>query len=187
MIMGVAGGSALAFAGGLFHLINHTIYKSNLFLALGSVEKKAGTNELDELGGLARTMPRTFLAALVGAFAISGVPPFNGFFSKWMIYQGLLEKAATLPKGYAVWLLICLVLAVFGSALTLASFMKFLHAVFLGQPRERLAKVTEAPANQWLATGVLALLCAGFGLLAREIPLKLHGHEHDNKEALEDD
>jgi formate hydrogenlyase subunit 3/multisubunit Na+/H+ antiporter MnhD subunit len=173
MIMGVAGGSALAFAGGLFHLINHTIYKSNLFLALGSVEKKAGTNELDELGGLARTMPRTFLAALVGAFAISGVPPFNGFFSKWMIYQGLLEKAATLPKGYAVWLLICLVLAVFGSALTLASFMKFLHAVFLGQPRERLAKVTEAPANQWLATGVLALLCAGFGLLAREIPLKL--------------
>jgi formate hydrogenlyase subunit 3/multisubunit Na+/H+ antiporter MnhD subunit len=173
MIMGVAGGSALAFAGGLFHLINHTLYKSDLFLALGSVEKRAGTAELDELGGLARAMPRTFLAALVGAFAISGIPPFNGFFSKWMIYQGLLEKASTLPKGYAIWLLVCLVLAVFGSALTLASFMKFLHAVFLGQRRERLAKVTEAPANQWLATGALALLCVGFGLLAREIPLKL--------------
>lgn len=173
MIMGVASGSALAFAGGLFHLINHTLYKSDLFLALGSVEKRAGTNELDELGGLAKAMPRTFIAALVGAFAISGIPPFNGFFSKWMIYQGLLEKASSLSKGYALWLLICLILAVFGSALTLASFMKFLHAVFLGQRRERLAGVKEAPANQWLATGALALLCAAFGLLAKEIPLKI--------------
>jgi len=173
MIMGVASGSALAFAGGLFHLINNTLYKSGLFLALGSVEKRAGTNELDELGGLARAMPRTFIAALVGAFAISGIPPFNGFFSKWMIYQGLLEKASSLSKGYAVWLLVCLILAVFGSALTLASFMKFLHAVFLGQRRERYAGVKEAPASQWLPTGTLALLCVGFGLLAREIPLKI--------------
>jgi NADH:ubiquinone oxidoreductase subunit 5 (subunit L)/multisubunit Na+/H+ antiporter MnhA subunit len=90
-----------------------------------------------------------------------------------MIYQGLLEKASSLPKGYAVWLILCLVLAVFGSALTLASFMKFLHSVFLGQRREKYAAVKEAPANQWLATGALAVLCAGFGLLAREIPLKV--------------
>ncbi|OGD11485.1 MAG: hypothetical protein A2W20_09430 [Candidatus Aminicenantes bacterium RBG_16_66_30] len=173
MIMGVASGSALAFAGGLFHLINNTLYKSGLFLALGSVEKRAGTNELDELGGLGRVMPLTFLTALVASLSISGIPPFNGFFSKWMIYQGLLEKASSLSKGYALWLLICLVLAVFGSALTLASFMKFLHAVFLGQRRERYAGVKEAPANQWLATGTLALLCVGFGLLAREIPLKI--------------
>jgi NADH:ubiquinone oxidoreductase subunit 5 (subunit L)/multisubunit Na+/H+ antiporter MnhA subunit len=118
-------------------------------------------------------MPATFVMALVGAFSISGIPPFNGFFSKWMIYQGLLEKASGLAPGYALWLLVCLVLAVFGSALTLASFMKFLHAVFLGQRRERLAGVKEAPANQWLATGTLALLCVVFGLFAREIPLRL--------------
>lgn len=173
MIMGVASGSALAFAGGLFHLLNHTVYKSNLFLSLGSVEKRAGTNELDDLGGLAKAMPVTFVMALVGALSISGIPPFNGFFSKWMIYQGLLEKASGLAPGYALWLLVCLILAVFGSALTLASFMKFLHAVFLGQRPERLAAVKEAPANQWLATGTLALLCVGFGLFAREIPLRL--------------
>lgn len=173
MIMGIASGAALAFAGGLFHLLNHTLYKSGLFLSLGSVEKRAGTNELDDLGGLARAMPVTFLAALVGAFSISGIPPFNGFFSKWMIYQGLLEKASGLAPGYAVWLLVCLILAVFGSALTLASFMKFLHAVFLGQRPERLKGVKEAPANQWLATSTLALLCIGFGLLAKEIPLRL--------------
>jgi multicomponent Na+:H+ antiporter subunit A len=173
MIMGVASGSALAFAGGLFHLLNNTLYKSNLFLSLGSVEKRAGTNELDGLGGLARAMPVTFVMALIGALSISGIPPFNGFFSKWMIYQGLLERASGLAPGYAIWLLVCLVLAVFGSALTLASFMKFLHAVFLGQRPERLAGVKEAPANQWLATGTLALLCVVFGLLAKEIPLRL--------------
>jgi multicomponent Na+:H+ antiporter subunit A len=172
MIMGVASGSPLAFAGGLFHLINNTLYKSGLFLSLGSVEKRAGTNELDDLGGLGRIMPLTFLAALVASLSISGIPPFNGFFSKWMIYQGLLEQAGGLSRGYALWLLVCLVLAVFGSALTLASFMKFLHAVFLGQRPSRLAGVKEAPANQWLATGTLAFLCVGFGLFARELPLR---------------
>lgn len=172
MIMGVASGSPLAFAGGLFHLVNNTLYKSGLFLSLGSVEKRAGTGELDDLGGLGRAMPLTFLAALVASLAISGIPPFNGFFSKWMIYQGLLGQAGSFSRGHALWLLVCLVLAVFGSALTLASFMKFLHAVFLGQRPERLAGVKEAPANQWLATGTLALLCVGFGLYAREIPLR---------------
>lgn len=172
MIMGVGSGSALAFAGGLFHLVNNTLYKSNLFLSLGSVEKRAGSHDLDDLGGLARNMPATFVMALVGALSISGIPPFNGFYSKWMIYQGLLEKAAGLTRGYAVWLLVCFVLAVFGSALTLASFMKFLHAVFLGRRPDRLEKVGEAPANQWLATGALAVLCAGFGLFAAKVPLR---------------
>jgi formate hydrogenlyase subunit 3/multisubunit Na+/H+ antiporter MnhD subunit len=175
MIMGVGAGSALAFAGGLFHLINHTIYKSNLLLSLGSVEKRSGTNDLDEMGGLGRLMPVTFAAALVGSLSISGIPPFNGFFSKWMIYQGLLEKTAGpgLAKGHQVWLLTCLILAVFGSALTLASFMKFLHAIFLGKRPRRLDGVREAPANQWLATGTLALLCVAFGVFARELPLRL--------------
>jgi NADH:ubiquinone oxidoreductase subunit 5 (subunit L)/multisubunit Na+/H+ antiporter MnhA subunit len=171
--MGVASGSALAFAGGLFHLLNHTLYKSDLFLSLGSVEKRAGSHDLDRLGGLARNMPATFAMALVGAFSISGIPPFNGFYSKWMIYQGLLEEAAGLPRGYALWLLVCLVLAVFGSALTLASFMKFLHSVFLGKRPAGLEGVKGAPANQWLATGLLAALCVGFGLFARQVPLRL--------------
>jgi len=173
MIMGIASGSALAFMGGLFHLINHTLYKSNLFLALGSVEKRAGTNELDGLGGLGRAMPVTFIAALTGALAISGIPPFNGFFSKWMIYRGLLEKAAGLPPGYQIWLLVCLILAIFGSALTLATLMMFIHSVFLGKRPRHLEGVKEASFNQWLATGVLALSCLAFGLFAREIPLRL--------------
>ncbi|MGC9364738.1 MAG: NADH-quinone oxidoreductase subunit L [Fidelibacterota bacterium] len=173
MIMGIGSGSVLAIIGGLFHMINNTIYKSNLFLSLGSVEKKTGTNNLDELGGLGGVMPVTFLTALVGALAISGIPPFNGFFSKWMIYQGMLDLVkSTGNSGFQIWLLVCLILAVFGSALTLASFMKFIHAIFLGRRPEKWDNISRAPLNQWLATGILAALCVIFGLWAIHIPIK---------------
>lgn len=172
MIMGVGSGNMLAFAGGLFHMINHTIYKSNLFLSLGSVEKKTGTNELDYLGGIGKKMPITLLMALIGALSISGIPPFNGFFSKWMIYQGLIEMTSTLSASYQLWLLACIILAIFGSALTLASFMKFIHAIFLGRRPEIYNNINEAPANQWLATGLLSSLCVLFGIFAMLIPLK---------------
>ena len=171
MASGIGSGTVLAFVGGLFHLINHTIYKSNLFLTLGSVEKQTKTTELDYLGGLAKNMPITFVMALIGALSISGIPPFNGFFSKWMIYQGIVEKMGTLSSGFQIWILCCLVLAIFGSALTLASFMKFLHAVYLGRRPEIYKSVREAPFNQWLATGILSILCIAFGIFAVEFPL----------------
>jgi formate hydrogenlyase subunit 3/multisubunit Na+/H+ antiporter MnhD subunit len=171
MIMGVGSGSVLAFAGGLFHMINNVIYKSNLFLTLGSVEKKTGTNDLDNLGGLGKLMPFTFIAALIGALSISGIPPFNGFFSKWMIYQGLIEKTATLSSGYQIWMLGCITIAIFGSALTLASFMKFIHAIYLGRKSANLKNITEAPFNQVVSTGLLALMCIGFGISAVALPL----------------
>jgi len=173
MIMGVASLNPLAFAGGLFHMVNHIIYKTNLFLSLGAVEKKTGSNDLDELGGMARFMPLTFIAALVGALSISGIPPFNGFFSKWMIYQGLLEKTAGMSGGFQVWLLVCIILALFGSALTLASFLKFLHAIFLGRVRAKFKTIGEAPFNQLLALGGLSLLCIVFGIFAVQIPINL--------------
>ncbi len=172
MIMGVGSGSILAIIGGLFHMINNTIYKTSLFLSLGSVEKQTGSNELDDLGGLGRSMPLTFFSALVGALAISGIPPFNGFYSKWLIYQGILDAASQQSAGYQIWLLICLILAIFGSALTLASFMKFIHSIFLSRRPEKLAQIHEAPFNQWLATGLLSILCIGFGIFAKELPLK---------------
>lgn len=171
MVMGVGSGGALAFAGGLFHLINNTIYKSGLFLTLGSVEQKTGSSELKDLGGLGKKMPVTFIVALVCALSISGIPPFNGFFSKWMIYQGLLEKARDLTAGYQLWLLACLALAVFGSALTLASFMKFLHAIYLGKRPQKWDEITDAPANQLFSGGILAALCVVFGLFASAVPL----------------
>jgi multicomponent Na+:H+ antiporter subunit A len=173
MVLGICTSSALAIAGGLFHVINHTIYKTGLFLSLGSVEKKTGTNELDDLGGLGNNMFLTFLGALVAAFSISGIPPFSGFFSKWMVYQGVLDFIKELPgAGYQIWGLICLMLAIFGSALTLASFLKFLHTIFLGKVRDKYKNITGAPFNQWLATSIIALFCLGFGLTAVKVPLE---------------
>lgn len=171
MIMGVGSGSILAFAGGLFHMVNHTIYKSCLFLSFGSVEKKTGTSELDDLGGLGKNMPITFFCAMIASFSISGIPPFNGFFSKWMIYQGLIEQLKNLSQLLQIWLLVCIILALFGSALTLASFMKFLHAAFLGKRPDKFSTVTEAPFNQRLANVMLALLCIVFGIFAVQFPL----------------
>jgi multicomponent Na+:H+ antiporter subunit A len=173
MIMGVGSGNILAFAGGLFHMLNNTIYKSCLFLSIGSVEKKTGTSKLDDLGGLAKKMPVTFICSLIAALSISGIPPLNGFFSKWMIYQGMIEKIKELPHGFQIWLLVCLALALFGSALTLASFMKFIHAVFLGKRPSALDNITEAPFNQWIANSLLAFTCVVFGLFALQIPLNL--------------
>lgn len=171
MIMGVGTGNPLALLGGLFHMVNHTIYKAGLFLSLGSVEKKTGTSDLDNIGGLGRQMPLTFIAALTCALAISGIPPLNGFYSKWLVYQGTLELISSVGRWTQLWLLVCLMLAIFGSALTLASFMKFLHTIYLGRRQEKWAGIKEASSNQVAATLSLAALCLIFGLWAQPLPL----------------
>jgi len=169
MVLGIGTLNPLGVMGGLFHMLNHAIYKSSLFLGAGSVERQAGTTDLDRLGGLGRAMPITFAAFLVGALAISGVPPLNGFASKWLVYQGVVELA---DGGTRLWPLL-LVAATLGSALTLASFVKLLHAVFLGPRTERdESAVREAPASMWIPHVVLALLCIVFGVAARALPLQ---------------
>ncbi|MCM8761455.1 MAG: hypothetical protein NC938_05635 [Candidatus Omnitrophica bacterium] len=169
MVLGIGTGNPTGIAGGLFHMLNHAIYKSCLFLSAGSVEKKALTQDLDNLGGLAKYMPITFISFLVASLSISGIPPFNGFVSKWMIYQGIIESSASKDYLWVVWL----VAAMFGSALTIASFMKLLHAVFLGRPSENLKNVREASFSMILPICVLAAACFIFGILAFKIALPL--------------
>jgi len=169
MVLGIGTGTAIGIAGGLFHMLNNAIYKSCLFLCAGSVEKKAGTTDLDRLGGLARAMPLTFGSCLVAALAISGVPPLNGFASKWMVYQGIVAAGAQGGRLWVLWL----ATAMLGSALTLASFVKVLHAVFLCKPsRETAGKsLSEAGPSMWLPMAVLAILCVVFGVWAFRLPL----------------
>jgi len=165
MITGIGLGSALGIAGGLFHMINHTVYKSGLFLSAGSVEKRTGETELENLGGLSRLMPITFFSTLICALSISGVPPFNGFASKWMIYQGIIDfgtKSGIASKLWIIWL----IMAVFGSALTLASFVKFISGTFLGRRNTRFDKIREVSPLMWLPQIILALICIGFGIFA---------------------
>ncbi|NOZ64759.1 MAG: hypothetical protein GXO71_07570 [Caldiserica bacterium] len=162
MVLGIGSGIPLAVAGGLFHMINNSIYKSSLFLGGGAVEKRTGTAELEKLGGLGSLMPVTFVTFLIAAFSISGIPPFNGFFSKWMIYQGLVELG---NQGIRTWI-IWLVAAIFGSALTLASFIKVLHSVFLGKGKDFGNRIKEVHWSMWLPMVVLASLCVIFGIFA---------------------
>ncbi len=165
MVLGIGTLNPLGIAGGLFHMLNNAIYKNCLFLCSGAVEKKTGTAELGDLGGLAKAMPITFGAFLVAALSISGIPPLNGFVSKWMIYQGALEAAGNAPQAWKILPLVILIAVMFGSVLTLASFIKALYSIFLGQKTELTTKVeNDAPFEMKLPLVVLSLLCIGFGV-----------------------
>jgi len=147
--------------GGLFHMINNALYKNCLFLTGGAVERQAGTTDLAKLGGLRKNMPITFACFAIAAVSISGVPPFNGFFSKELVYDGALERG---------WIFYVAALA--GSFLTAASFLKLGHAAFLGEPGKENKDVREAPAVMLAPMIIIAAICVLFGLV-NAIPLNL--------------
>jgi formate hydrogenlyase subunit 3/multisubunit Na+/H+ antiporter MnhD subunit len=171
MILGIATLTPVGIAGGVFHMLNNAIYKCCLFLCGGAAEQQSGTAELDELGGLGNKMPFTFITCLIAAVSISGIPPFNGFVSKWMVYQGVIEMGnaytAAAANIWPIWLLA----AMFGSVLTLASFVKVIHSVFLSRLPSNLKDVEEVSIPQRIPMVVLALLCILFGVFYR-LPLE---------------
>lgn len=168
MILGFGIGSLLGVVAGLFHMLNNALYKSGLFMVAGSIERQTGRNDISDLGGLSAAMPVTFASALVFAMSISGVPPFNGFASKWMIYQGIIESGTGTGIASQLWIL-WLGLAVLGSALTLASFVKFIGGVFLGRKDPAMAGIREVPFLMWLPMVLLAIICIFFGVFATGI------------------
>jgi len=168
MIVGFGLGSLIGIAAGLFHMINNAIYKGGLFLTAGAVEQQTGKENLEDLGGLSKAMPFTFIAALVFALSISGIPPFNGFASKWMIYQGIIDFGQGTGIASQLWI-VWLGLAVLGSALTLASFIKFTGGIFLGRHNENLKSVREVSPVMWIPMLILALVCIGFGVFASNL------------------
>jgi formate hydrogenlyase subunit 3/multisubunit Na+/H+ antiporter MnhD subunit len=165
MILGFGLGSMIGVAAGLFHMINNALYKSGLFLSAGCVEYRTGKENIDDLGGLSKAMPVTFFASLVFAMSISGVPPFNGFASKWMIYQGIIDFGNGSGIANKLWVL-WLGLAVVGSALTLASFVKLIGGIFLSRRKPEFEKVREVPVMMWIPLIILSVLCLFFGVFA---------------------
>lgn len=172
MILGIATMTPVGIAGGIFHMLNNAIYKCCLFLCGGAVEQQTGTAELEELGGLGKKMPLTFTAALIAALSISGIPPLNGFVSKWMVYQGLIESGTGPDTSGAAGLWpVWLVAAMFGSALTLASFVKIIHSIFLSRLPDNLRQIKEVSLLQTGPMLILAGLCVLFGVFY-SVPLK---------------
>jgi formate hydrogenlyase subunit 3/multisubunit Na+/H+ antiporter MnhD subunit len=157
MLLGIGTGTVVGAMGGVFHMVNHALYKSCLFLAAGTVERETGTLALDRLGGLRRTMPVTFACMLIASLAIAGVPPLNGFASKWLVYQGCVAAGAP----------VMLIAALFGSVLTLASFVKALHSVFWGARPAHLDGAREqGGVGIPVALSLLAGLCVVLGVFA---------------------
>ncbi len=155
----------LGLAGCLLHVWNHALFKSLLFLGAGSVVRAAGTRGIDRLGGLSRRMPWTAALFGVGAVAICGLPPLNGFVSELLVFLGLFRSLG--PGHGAAWPAVALaapILALIG-ALAVACFVKVCGAAFLGEPRsERARSARESPAGMLLPMGVLAGLCVAIGL-----------------------
>jgi formate hydrogenlyase subunit 3/multisubunit Na+/H+ antiporter MnhD subunit len=162
IVLGVGTGSPIAIAGAVFHMLNGATYQACLFLGGGIIERRAGTDDLNRLGGLARSMPATLACSTIAALAIAGVPPLNGFVSKWLVYQGCLQLDTPLA-------MVCLVAAVFGSALTLAASLKLLGAVFLGPMPVALMGGGRVNGTYVMALPMilLAAACVGFGIFAQ--------------------
>jgi multicomponent Na+:H+ antiporter subunit D len=155
VILGIGLGTPLGMIGGLFHLFNHSVFKSLLFLNSGAVEYATGTRDLQKMGGLMTKMPITGTTSLVASMSIAGIPPFNGFWSKLIIIIACVQANRL---GYAFW-------AVLASILTLASFMKVMKYAFFGKLREKWNKVEEVPVFMKLAMVILALICVVGGVL----------------------
>jgi len=149
VILGIGLGTPLGIIGGLFHLLNHSVVKSLLFLNSGAVEYSAGTRDLQNMGGLRKRMPVTAGTSLVASMSISGIPPFNGFWSKLIIIVACIQAR---HFAYASW-------AVLGSILTLAYFLKLQRYAFFGELKGRLAHIKEAPFFMKFSMVVLAVIC----------------------------
>jgi hydrogenase-4 component B len=153
----------LGLLGALLHVWNHAIFKGLLFLAAGASIHATGTRDLDRMGGLARRMPWTAAAFLVGAVAISGLPPLNGFVSELLVYLGLFHSLAGAPQALAPVVIPGLALS---GAMALLCFVKAFGTVYLGQPRSEAAgRAHEATLSMRVAMAVLAAACALIGLL----------------------
>jgi hydrogenase-4 component B len=159
--------AVLGFAGGLLHVLNHAVFKGLLFLGAGSVFHATGTRDLEELGGLLKRMPWTGLTFLIGAMAISGLPPLNGFVSEFLLYLGAFG-AATSPvtQGAVPALVVIAALALIGG-LAVACFTKAFGIVFLGEPRgEHAAHAHEAGHAMRIPMQTLAAACLLIGMLS---------------------
>ena len=157
VITGIGIATPLGITGGLYHIINHVVFKSLLFLCAGAIHFRTHTTDLNELGGLAKKMPYTTAFFIVGTLSIGGIPPFNGFVSKWLIYQSTFEA------GYAP----VTIVAFLCSVLSLATLLKALQSAFFGELSPKFEDVEEVPKSMLIPMGVLA----GASLIGGTLPV----------------
>jgi hydrogenase-4 component B len=157
--------AALGFIGGLYHTINHATFKGLLFLGAGSVLHATGTRDMEKMGGLVKRMPWTSLFFLIGAAAISALPPLNGFASEWLVFQSLLGGSNIPTPEVAVVMPLAVGMLALTSGLAAACFVKAFGISFLAIPRSAEAeRAHESPPSMVAGMAILALACVVLGL-----------------------
>jgi hydrogenase-4 component B len=157
--------ATLALAAALLHTLNHAAFKGLLFLGAGSVLARTGVRNMEELGGLARRMPWTAWLFLLGAIAISALPPLNGFVSEWMTFQALLLGGVRLGGASGLLAGVAASMLALTGGLAAACFAKAFGVTFLGRPRTAHAEhAVESPAPMIAGMVLLAAACLGLGL-----------------------
>lgn len=157
--------AALALIAGLYHTINHALFKGLLFLGAGAILHATHTRNMEEMGGLIKRMPKTALFFLVGAVAISALPPLNGFVSEWLTYQSLLQGFGTTEGLVRLMFPLSGAMLALTGALAAACFVKAFGITFLAQPRSDHARhAHEAPFSMLLGQGILTAACVFLGL-----------------------
>jgi len=169
MFLAIGIGTSFGTVGGLFHLLNHAVFKGLLFLCAGCLIYATGTKNLNEMGGLARRMPVTATAMIIGALSVVGVPPLNGFASKLMIYEAALERGTVIGGTLGAAYVMYTALALFATAVTLAYFMKMINSAFFGRTPKKLENVKEVPHSMQIPLVVLSALCLAFGIYPQGI------------------
>ncbi len=158
--------ASIALLVALYHLANHSLYKALLFIGAGVVNERAGTRDLDRLGGLIHRMPWTALAFLAGALAIAALPPFNGFVSEWLTLQTFLRSAELSSTGVKIVFALCGAGLALTAALAVTCFVKAFAMGFLGMTRSPEAeRATEAGSPALIAMASFAVVCLLLGVL----------------------
>ncbi|MEW5977095.1 MAG: hydrogenase 4 subunit B [Acidobacteriota bacterium] len=158
--------AALGLVAGLYHTLNHACFKGLLFLGAGAVLQATGTRNMEELGGLIRRLPWTTFFFLLGAVAISGLPPLNGFVSEWLTYQTLLQGFGVTPGAVRLIFPVGGALLALTGALAAACFVKAVGIAFLSLPRSPQAEAAqEVPRSMLLGMATLGVACVALGVL----------------------
>jgi len=162
--------ATLALIAGLYHTINHAVFKGLLFLGAGAVLHATGTRNMEAMGGLIKRMPQTAFFFLVGAVAISALPPLNGFVSEWLTYQALLQGFGTTTSLLRLIFPLSGAMLALTGALAAACFVKAFGITFLAQPRSAAAaQAHEATPSMRLGMGLLAVACVVLGLFPTHV------------------
>ncbi len=157
--------AVLAMCAGLYHLINHAVFKGLLFLCAGSVYNATGTRDMEKLGGLIKKMPWTSIYFLTGSMAISALPPLNGFVSEWLTLIVLFLGALAVTGGMKIFLMLTAAVLALTGGLAAACFVKAFGITFLARPRSAKAEAAaECGPSMNVGMGILAVITVALGL-----------------------